>query len=90
MTPLPAGTGLLRAVKSDRITSAAAHKALIGYQLPPVLITNLSRQREKRHLVQFGEIPGSLVKAVTSVEDKHFFQHAGFDLARIARPPSGF
>jgi penicillin-binding protein 1B len=54
------------------------------YQFAPQLITNLSdRNREKRRLVQFSEIPPALVDAVVSTEDKRFFSHGGFDLLRI-------
>jgi penicillin-binding protein 1B len=50
------------------------------------LLTNQSdRNREKRRLVRFSEIPPALVHAVVSVEDKHFFSHGGFDLFRILR-----
>jgi penicillin-binding protein 1B len=50
------------------------------YQLEPQLITNVaSANREKRRMVRFHDIPPVLVEAVTSAEDKRFFQHAGFD-----------
>ncbi len=56
------------------------------YQLEPQLITNLyDRNREKRRLVKFDEIPDILVHAVISVEDKRFFQHVGFDPIGIVR-----
>jgi penicillin-binding protein 1B len=56
------------------------------YQLEPELITNLfDRNREKRRLVKFGDIPKVLVDAVTSAEDKRFFQHQGFDPLRILK-----
>ena len=56
------------------------------YQMPGQLITNLSdRNREKRRLVRFPEIPPALVNAVVSAEDKHFFWHSGFDLFRILK-----
>lgn len=56
------------------------------YQLEPQLITNVSdKSRSKRRLVRYSEIPRALVEAVISVEDKHFFQHSGFDLFRIAK-----
>lgn len=57
-----------------------------AYQFPPRLIANLSdRNHEKRRLVQFSEIPKSLVDAVVSTEDKRFFSHSGFDLMRIVK-----
>jgi penicillin-binding protein 1B len=49
------------------------------------LITNLSSGREKRQMVRFREIPPVLVQAVVSAEDKHFFQHRGLDIRRIAK-----
>ena len=56
------------------------------YQLEPQLITNLSGpSREKRRFVKFRDIPRVLVEAVTSAEDKRFFQHSGFDPMRIIK-----
>jgi len=56
------------------------------YQLEPRLITNLfDRNREKRRLVHYAEIPQILIQAVTSAEDKRFFQHAGFDPFRVIK-----
>ena len=56
------------------------------YQLEPQLITNVSGpNREKRRMVKFGDIPPVLVEAVTSAEDKRFFQHAGFDPLRVIK-----
>ena len=56
------------------------------YQLEPQLITNLfDRNREKRRLVKFADIPKVLIDAVTSAEDKRFFQHQGFDPLRIVK-----
>ena len=56
------------------------------YQLEPQLITNLSGpSREKRRFVKFRDIPTVLVEAVTSAEDKRFFQHSGFDPMRIIK-----
>ncbi|MDP8990192.1 MAG: PBP1A family penicillin-binding protein, partial [Acidobacteriota bacterium] len=43
------------------------------------------QKREKRRLVRFADIPKVMVDAVLSAEDKHFFQHAGFDPMGIAR-----
>ena len=56
------------------------------YQLEPQLITNLSGpNREKRRVVRFADIPKVLVDAITSAEDKRFFQHSGFDPVRIIK-----
>jgi penicillin-binding protein 1B len=56
------------------------------YQLEPQLITNLTgANREKRRFVKFRDLPPVLVKAVTSIEDKRFFNHSGFDPIRIIK-----
>lgn len=56
------------------------------YLLEPELITNLfDRNREKRRLVRFADIPKVLVDAIVSAEDKRFFQHAGFDPLRVLK-----
>jgi len=74
------------ASKVERIISLDDNTARQQYQFPPELITNLSdHNREKRRLVKFSEIPLSLVHAVVSAEDKHFFSHGGFDLCRIVK-----
>ena len=39
-------------------------------------------------MVKFADIPTVLVDAVTSAEDKRFFQHAGFDPSASSRPPT--
>lgn len=54
--------------------------------LEPELVTNLfARNREKRRLVKFQDIPKVLVDAVIAAEDKRFFQHSGFDPIRVLK-----
>jgi len=56
------------------------------YQLEPQLVTALfGPNREKRRMVRFHDIPRILVDALTSAEDKRFFQHNGFDPFGIVR-----
>jgi penicillin-binding protein 1B len=70
----------------SQIVSLRDNTARGQYQLEPQLITNLSdRNREKRRLVKFADIPKVLIDAVTSAEDKRFFQHQGFDPLRIMK-----
>jgi penicillin-binding protein 1B len=54
---------------------------LDAYELEPQLITGLSegQYRTKRRLVTFNELPPNLVNAVTSIEDRRFFEHGGVD-----------
>jgi len=54
--------------------------------LEPELITNLfDRNREKRRIVSYQDIPEVMRNAVLAAEDKRFFQHAGFDPFRIVK-----
>lgn len=69
-----------------RIVSNRDNTDRTVYELEPELISNLfDRQRQKRRVVHYGDIPKVLVDAVTSVEDKRFFQHVGFDPLRIIK-----
>lgn len=70
----------------SQIISLRDNTERMQYMLEPELITNLSdRNREKRRLVKFADIPKVLVDAVVSAEDKRFFQHAGFDPLRVIK-----
>lgn len=61
--------------------------ALSAYELEPQLITALSedKSRVKRRLVTYNQIPPRMVEAVTSIEDRGFFQHGGISYLRIAK-----
>jgi penicillin-binding protein 1B len=61
--------------------------ALSAYELEPQLITALSedKNRTKRRLVTYQEIPPHMVQAVTAIEDRDFFQHGGVNYLRIAK-----
>jgi penicillin-binding protein 1B len=72
--------------KLERIVSLADNTERTEYLLEPRLMINLTdRNREKRRMVHFADIPPHLMHAVMAVEDKHFFQHSGFDLPRILK-----
>jgi penicillin-binding protein 1B len=72
--------------KVSEIISLRDHADRKEYFLEPELITNLfDRRREKRRIVHFDQIPPVMIQAVLSAEDKHFFQHAGFDPLRLIR-----
>ncbi len=80
--------GLIRFAggRISQIVSLQDNTARNLYQLEPQLITSLTGPaREKRRMVKFHDIPPILVHAVTSAEDKRFFQHAGFDPIRIIK-----
>jgi penicillin-binding protein 1B len=69
-----------------RITSLPEQKSLNSYDLEPLLITNLfDKTREKRRLIQYEDIPKDLRDAVLAIEDRRFFEHAGFDPIGMVR-----
>ena len=61
--------------------------ALAAYKLEPQLITALSedKNRTKRRLVTYQEIPPQMVQAVTSIEDRRFFEHGGINYVRTLK-----
>ena len=72
--------------KVTKIISLADNSELTEYTLEPELISNLfDKNREKRRLVRYDEIPPVLIHAVISAEDKRFFQHSGFDPVRVVK-----
>jgi penicillin-binding protein 1B len=59
---------------------------LEAYELEPQMLASLfdAEQRSKRQLVKYDEIPKIMVDAVTSIEDRRFFQHSGVNFMRLA------
>jgi penicillin-binding protein 1B len=57
---------------------------IFSYELEPQLITGLSdKDRAKRRLVTYDEMPPQLVQAVLAIEDRRFFEHGGVDYIRV-------
>jgi penicillin-binding protein 1B len=68
------------------IISLHDHAPRTQFLLEPEPISNLfDKERQKRRIVRFDEIPKVMVNAVLSAEDKNFFLHAGFDPFGIIR-----
>ncbi len=67
------------------ITSRVAGE-LEAYELEPQMLASLfdAEQRSKRQLVKYDDIPTVMVEAVTSIEDRRFFQHSGVNFMRLA------
>jgi penicillin-binding protein 1B len=61
--------------------------ALSAYELEPQLITALSedKNRTKRRLVNYKDIPPQMVQAVIAIEDRDFFNHGGINYLRTAK-----
>jgi penicillin-binding protein 1B len=70
----------------DKIT-AENGAALSAYKLEPQLITALSedKNRTKRRLVTYNQIPPRMVQAVLAIEDRRFFEHSGINYVRTAK-----
>ncbi len=72
--------------KITSIISLSDNTARTEYTFAPQLLSSLyDKNREKRRLVKYDDIPPVLVQAVISIEDKRFFQHSGFDPIRIMK-----
>ncbi len=70
--------GIVKAIKADD------GEQLSAYELEPELITGLSnKDRGKRRLVTYDELPKYLVPAVTSIEDRRYFEHGAVDYVRV-------
>jgi penicillin-binding protein 1B len=60
---------------------------LAAYRLEPQLITALSedKNRTKRRLVTYDQIPQRMVQSVIAIEDRRFFEHGGINYLRTAK-----
>jgi len=68
------------------ITDLASNTKLDKAWLEPELITSVTgREREKRKVIGFNDLPAHLVKAITTTEDRAFFEHYGVNVRGILR-----
>lgn len=68
----------------DSITALDRPAALESYLLEPEVITTLfDRNRSKRRLVRYQDLPPALVNAILAAEDHRFFSHHGVNFFRI-------
>ncbi|HVZ16445.1 MAG TPA: PBP1A family penicillin-binding protein [Terriglobales bacterium] len=81
--------GAVIRISGDKVTSissAGSGGSLSAYELEPPLLTSLdsgSDERLKRQLVKYQDIPKVMVQAVTSIEDRKFFEHNGVNFVRL-------
>lgn len=70
----------------NTVTAVTAENGatLAAYKLEPQLITALSedKNRTKRRLVTYNQIPPRMVQAVMAIEDRRFFEHGGINYVR--------
>jgi penicillin-binding protein 1B len=78
--------GATIATDGSTVTSVTAENGaqLAAYKLEPQLITALSedKNRTKRRLVTYNQIPPRMVQAVMAIEDRRFFEHGGINYVR--------
>lgn len=67
------------------ITELSSKQSLNECLLEPPLLTALNQEREKRKIVEFNDLPKTLVNAIVAVEDRRFFDHRGVDIRGLAR-----
>lgn len=68
------------------ITDLVSGTELQQFSLKPELLSNaIDRNREKRRVVTYNEIPQVLINAVLAAEDRRFFSHSGIDPIRIVK-----
>lgn len=72
--------------KVAQLLNLQTGRAAAEVRLEPALLANLSGEaRERRRLVRYTDLPRDLIHAVLSIEDKHFFEHHGFDVTRLIK-----
>jgi penicillin-binding protein 1B len=68
------------------ITNAQGNTKLDRAQLEPELISSVTgRERAKRKVIGFNDLPPHLIKAITVTEDRSFFEHYGVNIRGIVR-----
>jgi penicillin-binding protein 1B len=81
--------GATIATSGEEVQSITAENgaALAAYKLEPQLITALSedKNRTKRRLVTYSQIPPRMVQAVLAIEDRRFFEHGGINYVRTVK-----
>src|SRR5215510_14507304 len=70
----------------QKIVDLDSQQQLGQAQIEPELISSVvNQEREKRKIIEYKDLPKSLVDAITSIEDRQFFEHSGINLRGIVR-----
>jgi penicillin-binding protein 1B len=68
------------------IVDSGSRSSLPRFSLKPEMLSmTINKNREKRRLVTYRDIPKILVQAVVAAEDRRFFTHNGVDPIRILK-----
>lgn len=69
-----------------QIENLTSGEKLKTVQLEPRLLSSvLSEDRERRKVIAFNDLPPHLIKAITTTEDRAFFEHWGVNVRGILR-----
>src|SRR5262247_2780853 len=70
----------------QKITDLDNQQQLGQAQIEPELISSVvNQEREKRKIIEYKDLPKSLVDAITSIEDRQFFEHSGINWYGVVR-----
>ena len=70
----------------ESIADADAKKDVAQTKLEPKILSSITEEvNSRRKVVTFNDLPKHLVKAITTTEDRAFFEHYGVNLRGIAR-----
>ncbi len=70
----------------QKIVDLDSQQQLPLAQIEPELISSVVNQdREKRKIIEFKDLPKTLVDAITAIEDRQFFEHSGINVRGIIR-----
>lgn len=68
------------------ITDLGNNERLDHAQIEPELISSvINQEREKRKIIEYKDLPQSLVDAIVVIEDRQFFEHPGINWRGIIR-----
>lgn len=68
------------------ITNLSSREQVSRAEVEPELISSvINQEREKRKIIEYKDLPQSLVDAITTIEDRQFFEHPGVNWRAIVR-----
>lgn len=70
----------------QKMTDLDNQQQLGQAQIEPELISSVvNEEREKRKIIEYKDLPKTLVDAITSIEDRQFFEHSGINWRGVMR-----
>jgi penicillin-binding protein 1B len=70
----------------DSILDLEQNEKVVTAQVEPELISSVTnKDREKRKIIDYEDLPAELVNGIVSIEDRQFFEHPGINWRGILR-----